>query len=143
MAETLQVEIVIPERKLVSETTSAILIPGKDGYFTVLPGHAPLITELAVGEIAYRSAGELRRLAVAWGFAEVLPDRVVIIAETAEHAADIDVEKARREKSVAEEKLRAAGSDKEAYDHASAQLLYAENLIEVHEGSGSIANLVP
>ena len=143
MAETLQVEIVTPERKLVSETTSAILIPGKDGYLTVLPGHAPLITELAVGEIAYRNSGELRRLAVAWGFAEVLPDRVVIMAETAEHAGDIDVEKAKREKATAEENLRAAGTDKEAYDHAAAQLQYAENLIDVHEGAGSIANLVP
>ena len=143
MAETLQVEIVTPERRLVSETTSAILIPGKDGYITVLPGHAPLITELAVGEIAYRNSGELRRLAVAWGFAEVLPDRVVIIAETAAHAAEIDVTKARREKAEAEEKLRAAGTDKEAYDRANAQLQYAENLIEVHEGSGALANLVP
>jgi F-type H+-transporting ATPase subunit epsilon len=143
MAETLQVEIVTPERKLVSETTSAILIPGKDGYLTVLPGHAPLITELAVGEIAYRNSGELHRLAVAWGFAEVLPDRVVIMAETAAHAKEIDIAKAQREKADAEEKLRSAGSDKEAYDQANAQLQYAENLIEVGNGPGSLANLVP
>src|SRR5579884_1647561 len=136
MADTLEIEIVTPERALVSDTTSAVLIPGKDGYVAVLPGHAPLITELAVGEIAYRKSGELRRLAVAWGFAEVLPDRAVIMAEEAEHAAEIDIAKAKREKAEAEEKIRAAGTDQEAYDEANAQLQYAENLIQVHEGSG-------
>lgn len=143
MADTLQIEIVTPERALVSDAASAVLIPGKNGYMAVLPGHAPLITELAVGEIAYRKAGDLRRLAVAWGFAEVLPDRVVVIAETAEHAAEIDIDKARQEKAHAEERLREAGSDQEAYDRANAQLQRAENLIRVHEGMGALANLVP
>src|SRR5579885_524616 len=105
-AQQLQIEIVTPERNLVSDSVAAILVPGKNGYMTILPGHAPLITELAVGEIAYRKSGELRRLAVAWGFAEVLPDRVVIMAEEAEHAAEIDIAKAKREKAEAEEKIR-------------------------------------
>ena len=66
-------------------------IPGKNGYLGILPGHAPLITELAVGEITYRKGGQTQHFAVAWGFAEVLPDKVTILAETAERADEIDV----------------------------------------------------
>ena len=143
MADTLQIEIVTPERALASDSASSVLIPGKNGYLAILPGHAPLITELSVGEIAYRKAGELHRLAVAWGFAEVLPDRIVVMAEAAEHASEIDVAKAREEKSLAEEKLRAASADREAYDQANSQLERAENLIRVHEGAGGMSNLVP
>lgn len=82
-----------------------VQIPGKNGYLGVLPGHAPLITELAVGEIIYcENANELR-LAVAWGFAEVLPDKVTILAETAERPSEIDVERARKSKERAEQRL--------------------------------------
>ena len=75
-------------------------IPGKNGYLGVLPGHAPLITELAVGEITYRAGAEEQRLAVAWGFAEVLPEvDARILAETAERPSEIDVERAREVKT--------------------------------------------
>ena len=79
MAETIQLEIVTPERLVVKDTADYIEIPGKTGYFGVLPGHAPLISEIAVGEIAYRKGTETKRLAVAWGFAEVLQDKVTIL----------------------------------------------------------------
>src|SRR5205814_982950 len=84
-----------------------VKVPAKNGELGILPGHAPLITELAVGEIAYRPAanGGMKRLAVAWGFAEVLPDRVTILAETAERAEDIDVARATRARERAEERL--------------------------------------
>src|ERR1700690_2740546 len=106
MADTFQLEIVTPEKKVV-DTASAeeIQIPGKNGYLGVLPGHAPLITELAVGEITFRDAGEDQHLAVAWGFAEVLPDKVTILAETAERPSEIDVERARKAKVRAEQRL--------------------------------------
>ena len=65
-------------------------IPGKNGYLGILPGHAPLITELAVGQICYRNGSETHYLCVAWGFAEVLPDKVTILAETAETLPEID-----------------------------------------------------
>src|SRR5713226_4756429 len=86
MPDTFQLEIVTPEKKVVDTAVTEAQIPGKNGYLGVLPGHAPLITELAVGEVTFRGAagGEEQRLAVAWGFAEVLPDRVTILAETAE-----------------------------------------------------------
>src|ERR1700735_3036859 len=84
MADTFQLEIVTPEKKVVETAAAEVQIPGKNGYLGVLPGHAPLITELAVGEITFRDAGEDQHLAVAWGFAEVLPDKVTIPAETAD-----------------------------------------------------------
>jgi F-type H+-transporting ATPase subunit epsilon len=81
MAEVFKLEIVTPEKKVVDTAAEEIQIPGKNGYLGVLPGHAPLITELAVGEITFRAGAEEQRLAVAWGFAGVLPDRVIILAD--------------------------------------------------------------
>ena len=107
MAETFQLEIVTPEKKVVDTAAEEVQIPGKDGYLGVLPGHAPLITELSVGEITYREAASSteQRLAVAWGFAEVLPNKVTILAETAERPAEIDVDRARKAKERAEQFL--------------------------------------
>jgi F-type H+-transporting ATPase subunit epsilon len=105
MADTFKLEIVTPEKKVVDTAAEEVQIPGKNGYLGVLPGHAPLITELAVGEIIYcENANELR-LAVAWGFAEILPDKVTILAETAERPSEIDVERARKSKERAEQRL--------------------------------------
>ena len=105
MAETFQLEIVTPEKKVVATAAEEVQIPGKNGYLGILPGHAPLITELAVGEITYRENSAGQRLAVAWGFAEVLPDKVTILAETAERPSEIDVERARKAKERAEQRL--------------------------------------
>jgi F-type H+-transporting ATPase subunit epsilon len=111
MAETFQLEIVTPEKKVVEAAAEEAQIPGKNGYLGILPGHAPLITELAVGEITYRENASEQRLAVAWGFAEVLPDKVTILAETAERPSEIDVERARKAKERAEQRL--TGGDTE------------------------------
>jgi F-type H+-transporting ATPase subunit epsilon len=108
MAATFQLEIVTPERLLVSDVAEEMQIPGKSGYLGILPQHAPLITELGVGEISYRKGTETHRLAVAWGFAEVLPDKVTILAETAEKAEEINVERAQRAKQQAEAQLKKA-----------------------------------
>jgi F-type H+-transporting ATPase subunit epsilon len=105
MADTFQLEIVTPEKKVVQTAAEEVQIPGRNGYLGILPGHAPLITELAVGEIKFRENSTEQRLAVAWGFAEVLPDKVTILAETAERPADIDVERARKAKQRAEQRL--------------------------------------
>ena len=103
MADTFKLEIVTPEKKVVDTAAEEVQIPGKNGYLGVLPGHAPLITELAVGEISYCQNSTQHRLAVAWGFAEVLPDKV--LAETAERPSEIDVERARKSKERAEQRL--------------------------------------
>jgi len=109
MADTFQLEIVTPEKKVVEAKAEEAQIPGKNGYLGIMPGHAPLITELAVGEISYRenagSTANDQRLAVAWGFAEVLPDKVTILAETAERPSEIDVDRARKAEERAEQRL--------------------------------------
>ena len=84
MADTLHLQIVTPDKKLVDEQTDQVQIPGKSGYLGILPGHAPLLTELMIGEISYSKGGTMVYLAVSWGFAEVLPDKVTILADTAE-----------------------------------------------------------
>ena len=105
MADTFQLEIVTPEKKVVDTAAKEVQIPGKNGYLGVLPGHAPLITEVAVGEITFREPSAEQRLAVAWGFAEVLPNKVTILAESAERPAEINVERARKAKERAEQRL--------------------------------------
>ncbi len=127
MAETIQLEIVTPERQVVDDVAEEVTIPGKSGYLGVLPGHAPLITELAVGQISYKTAGQVKRLAVAWGFAEVLPEKVTILAETAEKSEEIDVARAEAAKQRAETELSKAGVEgnaeaQAALDRAKARL---------------------
>src|SRR6516164_359667 len=106
MADTLELQIVTPDKMLVKEQVDDVQIPGKAGDIGVLPGHAPLITELTIGEIAYKQGAKTEHLSVAWGFAEVLPDKVTILAQTAERAGEIDVERAQDAKARAEEALK-------------------------------------
>jgi F-type H+-transporting ATPase subunit epsilon len=144
MADTFQLEIVTPERLLVSESVSEMEIPGKGGYLGILPGHAPLISELSVGEISYRdSKSQVKRLAVAWGFVEVLPDKVTILAETAERAEDIDVARARAAREKAEAILKSPPENADTAK-AEASLQVANARIAVAEKLNSqAANLVP
>jgi F-type H+-transporting ATPase subunit epsilon len=102
---TLTLEIVTPDRALVSERVDEVELPGADGYFGVLPGHTPLLSALHVGELWYRIGQERHYVAVAFGFAEVLPDRVTVLAQVAERALDIDVTRAEAAKKRAEERV--------------------------------------
>jgi len=102
----IQLRIVTPERELVEGEVSEVSIPGKDGYLGVLPGHAPLLTELQSGELTYRQDEMPFHVAIHWGFAEVLPDRVIVLANLAERAEEIDVERAERARRRAEEQLK-------------------------------------
>jgi F-type H+-transporting ATPase subunit epsilon len=111
MADTFKIEIVTPDRQVVEDFAEEMQIPGRNGYLGILPGHAPLITELDAGEISYRNGPRTEHLAVGWGFAEVLPGRVIILAETAEKAEEIDVERARKAAERAEEHLRGDDPD--------------------------------
>ena len=130
MADTFQLEIVTPEKMVVKDVAEEAQIPGKNGYLGILPGHAPLITELAVGEITYRNGGVTHRLAVAWGFAEVLPGKVTILAETAERASDIDTARAQAAKQRAEANLSKASTE-EDFARITADLQLAETRLEV------------
>ena len=112
MAEgTIDLTIVTPERAVVHEQTDELQIPGAAGYFGVLPGHAPLFSELKVGEVSYRQGDRWSLLVVAWGFVEVQPNQVRILAETAERANEIDVERATRAKERAEQRIAKGGED--------------------------------
>ncbi len=106
MADTFELEIVTPTKLLVKDAAEEAQIPGLDGYLGILPGHAPLITELAVGAITYKANGGTHTLSVAWGFAEVLPDKVTILAEAAERPQEIDVARAQKAKDRAEQRLK-------------------------------------
>lgn len=130
MADTFQFEIVTPEKLVVRDVAEEMQIPGKNGYLGILPGHAPLISELGVGEISYRVGGYTHRLAVAWGFAEVLPDKVTILAETAERAEEIDVKRAEDAKRRAEDRLK-SGNPEIDFDRAQVALERADTRLEV------------
>jgi F-type H+-transporting ATPase subunit epsilon len=101
----LQLQIVSADRSLVNETVDEVVIPGFDGYFGVLPGHTPMLAVLQVGELWYRQGQEKHYLLIAFGFAEVLPDRVTILAQTAEKAEEIDLARAEAAKKRAEERV--------------------------------------
>jgi F-type H+-transporting ATPase subunit epsilon len=103
--------IVTPERSVVREQVDELQIPGAEGYLGILPGHAPLFSELKVGEVGYRKGETWFFLSVAWGFVEVQSNQVRILAETAERAHEIDLERANRAKERAEERISKGGDD--------------------------------
>jgi F-type H+-transporting ATPase subunit epsilon len=130
MTDTFQLEIVTPEKKVVDTAAVEAQIPGKNGYLGILPGHAPLITELSVGEITYRTDSTEHVLAVAWGFAEVLPDKVTILAETAERPSEINADRARQAKERAEQRLTSSNTEVDV-DRALDSLHRAETRLDV------------
>ena len=110
----IQLHIVSAERSLVNETVDEVEIPGADGYFGVLPGHTPLLAVLGAGELWYRQGQEKHYLVIAFGFAEVQPDRVTILAQIAEKAEEIDLVRAEAAKKRAEERLSRSTIDMDA-----------------------------
>lgn len=130
MTETFQLEIVTPDKLVVDDRAEEMQIPGKNGYLGILPGHAPLITELAVGEITYCRGGTTERLAVAWGFAEVLPEKVTILAQTAERADEVDVARAQRARERAEARLK-GGDQTTDFPRAQTALERAQARLDV------------
>jgi len=107
----LTLEIVTPDELLLHETVDEVEIPGADGYFGVLPGHTPLLATLQVGELWYRKGSERHFLSIAFGFAEVLPDRVTILAQIGEKAETIDIDRAETEKKRAQDALATAKTE--------------------------------
>ena len=99
----IDLQIVTPDRRIVQEQVDEVEIPGSEGYFGVLPGHTPLLSSLKIGELWYRRGQEKHYLAIAFGFVEVLPDRVTVLADVGERAQEIDVQRAERAKQRAEQ----------------------------------------
>lgn len=129
-------EIVAPSRQVVrSEHVDEMIAPGSEGEFGVLPGHTPFLTTLKVGMLSYREGAEWHHLAVEWGYAEVGPDRIVILAEGADRAVDIDIAEARIEKDRAEKLLAEKLLDKD-YEKARIDLMRAMIRIQVAEKHG-------
>lgn len=102
--------IVTRERKVLEKEVDEVVIPAMKGYLGVLPGHTPLLASLRVGELMYRIGDKSYQLVLAWGFAEVLPDRVIILAEGAQFPDEIDLEEAKRDRIDAERELMALAS---------------------------------
>ena len=106
LPEAIQLEIVAPDRLVFSGEVQEVSIPGAEGYLGILPGHAPLLSELKTGIISYPDGGDQVRLFCSSGFAEVLPDRVIVLAEEVESPEQIDGSRARADKKKAEQLLR-------------------------------------
>lgn len=121
MAGTIQLEVVTPERLLISEAVDEVIAPGSEGEFGVLPGHCRFLTTLRIGELRYRQGEQWKRLSVSWGFAEVEPQRITVLAEIAERAEDIDMARAAAAAKTAELQI-AAASKHEEMEAARAQL---------------------
>ncbi len=138
MADSFQLEIVTPEKMVVKDQAEEMQIPGKNGYLGILPGHAPLISELSVGQISYRNGSETHYLCVAWGFAEVLPDKVTILAETAERGEDVDCERAQKAKERAEKRL-SSGDPEVDVPRAQDALARAKSRLEAAAKEGKTA----
>ena len=126
----IQLQIVSADRSLVNERVDEVEIPGADGYFGVLPGHTPLLALLGAGELWYRQGQEKHYLAIAFGFAEVLPDRVTILAEFAERAAEIDVARADAARRRAEQRIASAAPDMD-WERARVALIKALTRLQV------------
>ena len=106
MPDQIELEVATPERLMVREQVADVQIPGKDGYLGILPGHAPLLSQLGTGVLSYGVGGGRRRsLSVCDGFIEVLPDHVRVLANVAERAEEIDLDRAKRALQLSEEKL--------------------------------------
>src|SRR5437667_2280854 len=105
MADQLTLEVATPSRFVIGEQVDEVVVPGIEGYFGVLPGHAPLLSTLGIGELTYRSGRDEHYLAVAGGFAEVRNDKVIVLADSAERPEEIDRERAARARERAERRL--------------------------------------
>jgi F-type H+-transporting ATPase subunit epsilon len=137
LPEKIELQVVTPERHILSEDVDSLEMLAKDGYLGVLPGHAPLLTELGVGILTYRKGGETRQLTVMYGYAEVLPDRVIVLAEIAERAEEIDVARARTALERAKADLPKAGSTEADWDRSNAAIQRAEVRLQAASRSGS------
>ena len=131
MAERLTLEMATPTRLVVSAEADEVVVPGSQGYFGVLPRHAPLLATLGIGEVTYRIGRDEHHVAVAGGFAEVRNDKVIILADSAETPADIDRARAERAKERAEARLSGRNQEEIDYARAAAALARALTRLQV------------
>ena len=133
MAENIRLEVVTPEKSVVSENAQIVMAPGSLGEFGVLAGHTPFLTTLKTGALKYKDeSGSERFLFISSGFAEALPDRVTVLAESAERRRDIDIQRAKAAVERAEQRIQSGGEDVD-FVRAKAALMRAISRIQLAE----------
>ena len=139
LPESFTLEIVTPERQLVRETLHDVQLPSANGTLGILPGHAPLLTELGLGELRYRKGHDSFSLIVIHGFAEVLPTRLIVLAERGERAEEIDLERAQKARERAEKRLAKPGYPELDWERARFALERALIRVQVAAKGGAVA----
>jgi F-type H+-transporting ATPase subunit epsilon len=137
MADTFQLEVVTPAREVVRERVTEAQIPARGGYLGILPGHTPLIAEMGVGELSYHVGGRVFSCAAIGGFVEVLGDRVIVLADSAERAEEIDVERAQRARDRAQKRLATPNDPSIDWKRAEAALERAQARLQVAAKAGA------
>jgi len=137
LPESIELEVVTPQRHVLQKTVRAVEIPGKEGYLGVLPGHAPLITELGIGVLSYRSDSETRYMSVIDCYAEVLLDRVIVLAEVSELAEEIDVARTRAALERAKSEVGKTDAKDPEWDRANLALQRAMVRLQAASKSGA------
>jgi len=137
MAERLQLDVITPERRLLSEAVDAVTVPGANGELGILPGHTPLISQLQTGVLSYTQGGATHRLLVSGGFVEVNADRVSVLADLAEQPEEIDAARARTERDDAERKLGAFTGTPEEMTPLRTQLDRANARLQLAAAEGT------
>lgn len=124
--------VVTRERKIVEVQVDEVVLPATDGEIGILPGHTPLLTTLKIGQMRYRTGQTVSRLVLSWGFAEVLPDRVIVLAETARLSSEIDITAAEAERLAAEREIADLSSHDPEFLVVEARLEESIAMINVH-----------
>jgi F-type H+-transporting ATPase subunit epsilon len=128
MADKLTLEVITPEKLVLRETVDEVIVPGLGGELGILPDHAPLISQLQTGVLSYRRGAERQQMHVSGGFVEVLPDKVSVLADVAESAAEIDLPRAQRAREQAENLINSRG---ESPDFQAAELKLKRALVRI------------
>ena len=137
--DSIALEVVTPERQVVRERVAEIQLPAADGYMGILPGHAPLITTLGMGTLSYHKGTEVFYLTVIGGYAEVLADRVIVLADRSETAEEIDVDRAKAARERAEQRLAKPGDPELDWNRAMLALQRALLRLQVAAKGGVVA----
>jgi F-type H+-transporting ATPase subunit epsilon len=138
---TIELQVVTPERHVLSEDIDSVEMPGKDGYLGILPRHAPLLTEMGIGILTYRKGSESRSLTIMGGYAEVLSNRVIVLAEAAERVEEIDVTRAQAALDRAKTNVPGANATEADWDAANAAIKRASVRLEAAKKGGSSAGV--
>ena len=138
---TIELQVVTPERHVLSEDIDSVEMPGKDGYLGILPRHAPLLTEMGIGILTYRKGSESRSLTIMGGYAEVLSNRVIVLAEAAERVEEIDVTRAQAALDRAKTNVPGANATEADWDAANAAIKRSSVRLEAAKKGGSSAGV--